>query len=180
MYLRGMSSYRLMLYFLAAFLVSSAVVARAGVLPYPASVLVLQALLLPAACWVFNAAAARWARVPSNPESSLITGLILAATAGPLLLPHAWLPLLVLVGSAVASKYLLVIRRSHVFNPAAAGMFVSAAALGMPVSWWTGSPELASLTAAGGLAVLWKTRRLGMAVSFLLSYLGLLGLELLF
>jgi ferredoxin-NADP reductase len=118
--------------------------------------------------------------IQANVESSLITGLILAAIVGPLALPRDWLVALVVAVTAMLSKYLFVWQRSHVFNPAAFGVTVSALALEYPASWWIGSQALLPVIVLGGVLMMAKIRRWHLVLNFLAAYLGLLGLEALF
>jgi ferredoxin-NADP reductase len=68
---------------------------------------------------------------------------------------------------AVAGKYLLAVRGRHIFNPAALGAFV-VGLTGLTFSfWWVGTPFLLPFVAVGGFLVLWRTRRLPLALVFL-------------
>lgn len=173
----GITMYRLMLYVMIALIAVAAVLSAVGILPYSPRRIVLQAAVLAALCWLVNTLIARALKIATNVESSLITGLILAAIAGPLVLPQQWLVLAVMAGAAIASKYLLVWRRSHIFNPAALGVIVSAVALGHPASWWIGSQPMLLAIFLGGILMMAKIRRWHLVASFLGTYLGLLALE---
>ena len=75
--------YRLTLYYLAALLALGVGLSFFGVVPGgPVAILSTTAILL-GACYLANLAFARLWRVRSNPESSLITALILALISGP-------------------------------------------------------------------------------------------------
>ncbi len=162
--------YRLTLYFLAALLALAAVLSAFGLVQGgPAAIISTTAVLL-AASFLVNAALARIFGVRSNPESSLITALILALISGPV--PVFSDPgragILALAGAAaVASKYLLALRRQHIFNPAAAGAFFAALAFHMDATWWVGSLALLPLTAVGGLLLARRIGRLRLVTAFL-------------
>lgn len=68
---------------------------------------------------------------------------------------------------AVAGKYLLAIRGRHIFNPAALGAFVVSFTGLTFGAWWVGTPSLLPFVAVGAFLVLWRTRRLPLAVVFL-------------
>ncbi len=116
--------YRLTLYYLAGLLV---VAFGLGLFKLAASdpiALAFSFALIAAVCWATNRALAWLLRVPVNRESVAITALILtlimppaAATDG---LAVAGLVLASVV--AVASKFLLAIRRKHILNPVAIGV----------------------------------------------------------
>ena len=68
---------------------------------------------------------------------------------------------------AVLAKYVLAVRRRHVFNPAAIGAFV-VGLTGLAYSaWWIATPILLPYVAVAGFLVLWRTRRLPLALVFL-------------
>jgi len=169
--------YRLMLYFLAALLGASAVFSAFGILPYQADGILLQTAMFVFLCWGLNLGFARMVGAVPNVESSLITGLILSAIIGPLKLPGEWQILAVAAVGAIASKYVFVFSRSHIFNPAAFGAVASAVVFGYPASWWIGSTSLMPIILAGGLLVLVKIKRAHLVLSFLGAYVGLLVLD---
>src|SRR5438034_591763 len=71
-------------------------------------------------CWIVNSAIAKALKVPANTESLYITAFILALIITPPSPPRylsAGAHALVWAGVwAMASKYILAIRRQHVFN----------------------------------------------------------------
>src|SRR6185437_2468801 len=68
---------------------------------------------------------------------------------------------------AMASKYIVVLRGRHLFNPAAFGAALAAVALGASVSWWVGgSLYLLPITLAGGLLILRKMRCYNLLLPF--------------
>lgn len=115
-------------------------------------------------------------RIRPHTESSVITALLLfflfvpvpSTDAGNLM----WLALAAVLGNA--SKYVLAWRGRHVFNPAAAGAFLIV--VGQELAgreervnaiWQTAATErLFPFVVAGALLVLWRTRRLDVALVF--------------
>ena len=117
---------------------------------------------------------ARLWRVRSNPESSLITALILALISSPVspisdARHAAILALSALV--AMASKYVLAVRRQHVFNPAALGALFSGLLFGSFASWWVGNLALLPLVALGGLLLARKISRLRFIATFIIAFI---------
>ena len=157
--LNRFTMYRLTLYYLAALLALALGLSFFGVVPGgPVAILSTTAILL-AACYLANLAFARLWRVRSNPESSLITALILALISGPVSVfaDPAHAAVIALSGVvAVASKYLLAFRRQHVLNPAALGAVFSGLAFGTFATWWVGNVALLPLVVIGGFLLIRK------------------------
>jgi len=168
-FLGRISISRLTLYFLLALLGLASVLAGLRLLPYALADLGFSALLILAACWGINAVFARVFATRSNPESVLITALILVLVITPFgptdrsaigfaLFASAW---------AMASKYILPPGGRHFFNPAAFGMALAALALDTSVSWWIGgSLYLLPLMLLGGALILRKMRCYDLVFSF--------------
>ncbi len=169
-FLDSFTMYRLTLYYLAALLSLATILSAFGVVPGgPLAILSTTAILL-AACFLVNALFARIMRVRSNPESSFITALIMALIMGPvpILSDPRRAAILALAGAvAVASKYLLALRRQHLFNPAAFGALFSGLLFGMNASWWVGNAALLPLAAVGGILLARKIGRLRLVGAFL-------------
>ena len=125
--LNRITMYRLTLYYLAALLL---VAFGFGLLKPAASdptALAVSFALITAVCWATNRAFAWLFRVPVNRESVAITALILTLIMPPAAADGTGVAALVLASVvAVASKFLLAVRRKHVFNPVAIGVAASA------------------------------------------------------
>jgi len=109
-------------------------------------------------------------RVWYFPESSLISGLILALVGAP---APDFLLLILMPLLAVISKQLLRFGTGrHIFNPAAFSL-VALSLAGYPaVSWWGvswGAPVMYAVLAAG-IFILWRQRRWETALPFLAAY----------
>ena len=172
-FLNIFTMYRLTLYFLAALLVLGAAFSALGIVPGgPLAIIAATAVLL-ASCFLANALFARILGVRSNPESSLITALIMALIMGPVPLDLRQLGMLAVAGAvAAATKYLLALRRQHIFNPAAAGALFSAFVFGANATWWVGNLALLPLAAVGGLLLARKIGRLRLVAAFLGLFVG--------
>ncbi len=109
--------------------------------------------------------------VKAHHKSALITGGILFFIFSPVLtLPNAIVYAFIAV-LAIASKYVLVWRGRHLFNPAAVAAVI-ASVTGMSfASWWVASLPLAIPVTILAFIILYKTQRLQLAGVFLASYI---------
>ena len=168
-FLRRISVHRLVLYYLLALLALSEIFCVAGILPYRPLDLAFTTVLIGAVSWIGNWVFARVWTVESVTDSVLITALILILIITPVpptdlhqigyaVFASLW---------AMAAKYMLTIARRNVFNPAAFGVALAAAALGSSVSWWIGgSLYLLPLVLAGGILILIKMNAAEMVCAF--------------
>jgi ferredoxin-NADP reductase len=160
--------YRLVLICLLAILVEALLVSLLGQLPGQAPLpIIVSTAVVVAVSYLSNRVFALIFRVRPHSESSLITGLILALLFAPSLDPGA-LGTIALAGLlATASKYLLALRRRHVFNPAAAGAYlVSLIVPGAIAGWWVGTPWLLPVTVVAAFVILYRTRHLTLGIVF--------------
>lgn len=113
--------------------------------------------------------------VKPQPESALITSLILWLLFWPTTdsATLAWFALLGVL--ATVSKYALAIRKRHLFNPAAAAIVLLllireiTGIESIPSStWWVASQVLLPFVAVGAVIVLYRTRRLSLGIVFAL------------
>lgn len=168
-FLGRVSVYRLTLYYLAALLGSAVVLGFLGILPYKPTDLVFSTLLILAVCWSVNWIFSKIFGATSNPESVVVTALILAliiapfaptdiANSGFAAFASAW---------AMASKYMFAVNKRHLFNPAALGVAFAAVCLGPSASWWIGGNVLLlPIVIAGGTLILYKLRCFDLILTF--------------
>lgn len=99
------------------------------------------------------------------PQSALISGLFI----GGLLTQNLQWHIYVLAGAiAILSKHLIKFRQKHVFNPANFGVLLVSLIFGAAHTWWVSSPLI--LVLVFGIFIIWRLRRLDLALSFLISY----------
>lgn len=159
---------RLMLVFLAGLLLTALGLSLLGVIRQSPSALVFHTGLLLGVCWLSSLIFARAFQARSNPESVLISALILALIISPAV-PLSWkgleLPLFAGVW-AMASKYLFTVQRQPLFNPAAFGVFCASLLVKGAASWWVGNYWSLGVVLVGGLLLLRKMRCLDLVLSF--------------
>lgn len=166
--------YRLVLYELIFLLAAAVVVGALGFIPYSPAEIVYSAGLIFIIAWVTNKVFAYFYDAPSNPESTYLTALILGLIVTPaaglfdtnfliFAIPAALL--------AVGSKYIVAIRKKHIFNPAAFGVAISALLFGGGASWWVGTPVMLPFVMVGGLLIVRKLRRFDLFIGFLAAFI---------
>lgn len=130
-----------------------------GLLPFSPWALLGSVAILVATSFVVNWLMATLYNTATSTDSWLVTALILACILPP---PDsvgdgAWLALAALI--AMASKYVLAIRRVHIFNPAA----IAAVAVGLtglyPATWWIATPLVLPAVVVSGWLVVRKSHR---------------------
>lgn len=118
-------------------------------------------------------------RTTPHSESSLISGLLLYFLFWPTFVPTDMLGVALACVLASASKYALAFRGRHIFNPAAAGAFITGLTGLNIATWWAATPAMLWLLVPGVLAVLYRTRKMLMATVFLLVATSIVCVELL-
>ncbi len=161
------TSYRLVLYYLLALIIWAVIGSFYKQVPFNWHQILVSAGWLLLVCWLVNKALSRFLDIPANKESDLITALILALILSPPADAHGFIVNAVAGVAAIASKYIITLRKSHIFNPAAAGAFISGELLQQFPSWWVGTKFLTPVVVIGGILVLRKVKRFQMVGVFL-------------
>jgi Na+-transporting NADH:ubiquinone oxidoreductase subunit NqrB len=141
--------YRLVVICLVFLAVVAMAVSLAGQIFYTPIEIAVSAVVAVGATAVSGMLFARLFRTRAHLESSVITGLLLLFLFRPTteLIELSTIALAALIASA--SKYLLAIRRRHMFNPAAIGALVVGLLQLNFAAWWIATPWLLPFTAAG-------------------------------
>jgi ferredoxin-NADP reductase/Na+-transporting NADH:ubiquinone oxidoreductase subunit NqrB len=162
--------YRLLLYYLIALVMAAAGLSILGYLHYNPLAILFSASWIVAVCWISNRVFAYAYGAPTNPESSLITGLILALIITPVRVndPHGLLFLTAGGGLAIASKYMLAWNRKHIFNPAAIAVLLTSIGAGQAASWWVGTGPMLPFVLIGGLLLTRRIRHFQMVGTFII------------
>ena len=107
--------------------------------------------------------------ITANHHSSIITGLIIFF----LIIPGVtFLDYMVLAGTvfvAIASKYIFVYRKQHLFNAAALGIFLLALTGYGAATWWVATPWLLIPVVITGAIVVIKIRKWELMAAFFLT-----------
>ncbi len=114
-----------------------------------------------------NILAARLFHVRANHESAIITSLIVFFLVFPAytLFDHHVIALVIII--AILSKYVIAIRRQHIFNAAAFGAAAVSVTGYAGFTWWIGMPELLIPLLIAGSIVVAKVRKWTPVLAFL-------------
>jgi ferredoxin-NADP reductase len=168
--LNRITMYRLVLYYLIFLVAAAVALSFFGFLPFQPLDLLVSVSVLVFVCWIANSIFAKLFGVPANAESLYITAFILALIITPRSASGYWsaasAPVVLAGVCAMASKYILAFRRKHIFNPAAAGVALTAFTLNYPASWWVGTPAMMPFVLFGGFLVARKIARFDLILSF--------------
>lgn len=173
-FINRITTYRLALYYLIFLLVASLCLSFFKILPYNPIGLLISVLIITAISWIVNAGFSRVFEAPAKVESVYITALILALIITP---PQSsdYFSFLSFAGWAAvwatASKYIIAIRKKHIFNPAAFAVALTAITINQSASWWIGTMSMSPFILAGGLLIVRKTRRFDLVLSFFMAAL---------
>ncbi len=168
--------YRVTMYSLFSIVLVALVESSFGLLSYNYINLLVSLVIIFVVCILTNFIFSKIFKLPFQYESSVITALILFL----ILLPVENLQTGIAVGVAsflaIFSKYFLVLRNTHIFNPAAFGIF-AVTFLGyffemFSISfWWVGSLYLLPIVLLASLVVIIKTRKNFLFISSLVAAL---------
>src|SRR3989344_1420715 len=164
--------YRLMLYYLSTLFIAALALSVIGYLHIPSSSLVWSAFILVVSSWLTNKLFSSVFGAVTNVESSLITALILALVLSPIEFSdvNGSIILATVAIIASASKYILVFRKKHIFNPVALALVLSVYLFGVQTAWWASSNlAVLILIILAGLIIVYKLRKFDPIFAFFAS-----------
>ncbi|MCC3267876.1 FAD-dependent oxidoreductase [Arthrobacter gengyunqii] len=161
--------YRLTVVLLLAMTAWSFVLSAAGQLFYTPAELAATAATAVASSLVASRVMGLLFRTRPQTDSSLITGLLLFFLFWPTTEGSQLLTVALAAGAATASKYLLVWRGRHIFNPAAFGAALLAVTGLNSAVWWVAAPLMLVVVLPAAALILYRNRLLPMAGVFLLA-----------
>jgi ferredoxin-NADP reductase len=172
-----LTSYKLVLYFLYVLAGWSVVASLLGAVSFKWYYMILSVGLLIAVCRGSNMIISRYLNVPTNKESDLISALILFLILSPAHDVTGFLIIFIAGAIAMLSKYVLVINRWHIFNPAAFGAFATGLLFHRYASWWVGTTLITPIVFVGGMLILRKMKRFIMAIVFEVVALAVIAFD---
>lgn len=164
-WLSRVSMYRFVSIALTLLFAHALLLAALGQLPFSIFEMAVCALLLVSSVIVSTLLFGYLFKVSPHYESSYITAMILFFVLSPTTEVRGVSLLILAAVVASASKYLLVYKKRHIFNPVAIAV-VLIGFLGLSEAWWVATPVLSISTALLAFLILYKTRRLLMGGVF--------------
>lgn len=160
--------YRLVLYYLLLLLIVAGVFGFFGILPYNPVSIYVSVIFLIVVSWISNKILSYAFDAPTNIESVYISALILALILSPIK-SLADVPLFFWAAVlTMASKYILAIKKVHLFNPVAIAVVLTAIGFNGSASWWIGTLVMLPFSLLGFLIVR-KIRRYDLVFYFFLT-----------
>ena len=111
--------------------------------------------------WAFDA--------PTNVESVYITAFILVLILDPKTASDSISYLIgvcLIAALSMVSKYILAIKRKHIFNPVAIAVVIATYTINESASWWIGTSHMTPFVFIVGFLIVRKIRRSDMVLSF--------------
>lgn len=172
--LDSLTMYKAILFSLIFLFLSALILSLIGLTFFKPTALILSLITLSTITVTSNFALSKLYKVIPNPESALITSLILLFLFSPATTKAEVFTLIIAGLIASASKFLININKVHIFNPAAIAAVITPLLGFDGAIWWVATPVLIPGTLLVGIYLIKKLRR-GELVG---SYVGglLLGL----
>jgi glycine betaine catabolism B len=165
----GYTMYKVVSIGLALQLVWAFGLAFLGYTSFSAGALLASAVTIVGISVLVHYVLARATLAPAHIESTYITALILVLIVQPTLIYVELAQTALFACVAVLSKYILVYKHRHLFNPVALSLFVCGL-LGMAGGlWWVGSVYMLVPVTSTALVVILKTRRYALVATFLMG-----------
>jgi ferredoxin-NADP reductase/Na+-translocating ferredoxin:NAD+ oxidoreductase RnfD subunit len=168
-FLNNITMYRVVLYGLLVIAFWAVIFGFTGELPFTGFQLLLSLSVSVTLCMFSNWIFSKVFHAVTNVESSIITALILFFILPPITTKQEAIALSLAAVIAMASKYILAIKKKHIFNPAAVAALIVGYLLNAGATWWVGSFVLLPSTLIVGLLIIRKIRRPHLLLSFILS-----------
>lgn len=170
-FLDKITMYRLVLYYLILLIVVTSVFGFLGILSYNPLSIIVSTLFLVGVCWIFNKLFSWAFNAPANTESFLISALILALIVSPAKDFNDFTLLFWAAVLTIASKYILAIKKIHLFNPVAIAVVLTSFGFNGSASWWIGTASMLPFSLLG-LLIVRKIRRSDLVFYFFLASLA--------
>ena len=179
-YLNRLSMYKVVSLVLTGLFIASLLFSLIGLIAYSPLAMIASFVVIGLSCYLTSLLFGLLFGVRVHGESSLITSFILFFIFVPTLELSGLLTLGLVGMIAGASKFLLVYRGRHMFNPAAVAAFITSITGLAYASWWVANPPLTILILILGGVIISKTRRFLMGGIFvptavILVFLVLMG-----
>lgn len=158
--------YRVVLYALSLIAFSALTLSVAGVLSMSPLALLVSFVAVTVGATLAHGVCVFATKAPANIESSFITAFILFLIVTPVSTLTELGVLTVLGAAAIVLKYVVRYRLRHIFNPVALVLVLAALFGYIGAEWWVGSRYLLPVVLIAGIAVVMKTRRWPLVLTY--------------
>lgn len=165
-FINSVTMYRLVTLVLVMISAAALVLGATGSISYGVRPLLISLGIIVVASYGMSRLFAYTFSTKHNPESWLITALILFLLLLPPQNARDCVGIALAAFIAVASKYLLAWRGRHIFNPAAIALVIAGFIGIAHAGWWVATPPLLPFLLVGGGLVVWKIRRFSVVSTF--------------
>lgn len=159
--------YRLVLYGLVAMVVVALLLMAGGVIGFSPLFFGISTIVCAGAAYIANRLFGWLFGIKPHSESALITGMILALLFIPPTAAIGFVKLALVATIAMASKYIIVIRGRHVFNPAAIAVVIASISELAFAGWWIATPGMVPVTLLVATIILYRTKKLRLGLVFI-------------
>lgn len=166
MMLDRITMYRVVMYGLLVIAFASLTLSVAGILSVPPLTLLGSFLVIVASAFLTHFICVSITKAPSNVESSFITALILFLILSPATTLIEIALLAAITAAAIVLKYIVRFHYRHVFNPVALVLVLLSFTSYVGAAWWVGSRYLWPVVLVAGIAVVSKTRRWPLVLTY--------------
>lgn len=159
--------YRLMLYYLASLWGIGLIISFLKLLSFSAFDLIVTTALIFIVSWLTNRVFAKVFNVITNFESVYITAIILSLVITPNIDFKNLIFITLASFLSMSLKYILTIKKKHIFNPVAISIFIPSILTIGTATWWVGNQIMIFPVLIGGLLIIRKIQRFDLFFSFL-------------
>ena len=165
--LNNFTMYKLVLYLLLIISSVSLIFSLVGLIPYEFIDLFVSFIYIQFLCFSLNIVLSKLFKIPINPESAIITAIIIFLILTPINSINSFIFYSVCGIAAIFSKYFIVLNKKHLFNPAALGLFLIGVLGSGQSLWWSSNQFMFPLVLIAGLLIVRKVRKFSMFITFL-------------
>jgi ferredoxin-NADP reductase len=169
--------YRLVIYGLLAIGAFAVILMIDGYLPFSVPGFLISVIVSVSVSYGANRLLGWLFGIHPHAESAIITALIISLLFTPPTSVLMMVKIILVVLFANLSKYVLVVRSKHIFNPTAIAIVIAGLSGLAFASWWIGSPGLLPVTIIVALLILYKVQKIQMAVTFLVVTVAVIFLK---
>ncbi len=163
----SVTMYRIVLYGLSIIIATALGLSLFSSLGFGIVELLTSLFLILVTAYLSNRLFSRLLNVKYNPESWQITALIIFLLIFPQSDFGGYMQTSAIVVIAMASKYVLVYRGRHIFNPAAIAVALGSLFGILGATWWVGTLYLLPVTVIVGFLIVWKLRHFAMVIAYI-------------